>query len=273
VGVGKRTRRQSYQHQDRRPASLAEAGQRLEVVGACVLQVAAVGVDPRGNRRAVCDRSYHARPRGSGDRGVRTAGRTPLGSIRAGVAGDAGRAEHQRKTALPIAHRLRIAPAPWTSSSAVRVGEDGQVSESDRGFNRPYEILCRGVELPRVSTAFGALALCFRPIYRRSAFDSRSRRCAAPSIAAATASGGRAKKKGSGKPGPSSSPVKSCAEVGAQFGGYCFGRNEPRFPGNFARAESGCPIDRGPADRSSPARRVFTRGQPSRAVIRYGDGH
>ena len=40
VGVGKRTRRQSYQHQDRRPASLAEAGQRLEVVGACLLQVA-----------------------------------------------------------------------------------------------------------------------------------------------------------------------------------------------------------------------------------------
>ena len=40
VGVGKRTRRQSYQHQDRRPAGLAEAGQQLEVVGACVLQVA-----------------------------------------------------------------------------------------------------------------------------------------------------------------------------------------------------------------------------------------
>src|SRR5437763_11570140 len=38
-----RTRRQSYQHQDRRPASLAETGQRLEVVGACVLQVAAAG--------------------------------------------------------------------------------------------------------------------------------------------------------------------------------------------------------------------------------------
>ena len=46
VGVGKRTRRQSYQHQDRRPASLAEARRRLEVVGACILQVAAVGVDP-----------------------------------------------------------------------------------------------------------------------------------------------------------------------------------------------------------------------------------
>ena len=51
VGVGKRTRRQSYQHQDRRPASLAETGQRLEVVGACVLQLAAAGGKILGESR------------------------------------------------------------------------------------------------------------------------------------------------------------------------------------------------------------------------------
>jgi len=52
VGVGKRTRRQNHQPQDRCLASLAEAGQQLEVVGACILQAARADVDPKGNRRA-----------------------------------------------------------------------------------------------------------------------------------------------------------------------------------------------------------------------------
>ena len=69
VGVGKRTRRQSYQHQDRRPAGLAEAGQRLEVVSACVLHIAAADVDPRETVKLACGRLYRARPSGSGDRG------------------------------------------------------------------------------------------------------------------------------------------------------------------------------------------------------------
>ena len=63
MGVGKRTRRQSYQHQDWRPAGLAETGQRLEVVGACILQVAAAGGKILEETvKLACGRSYHTRP-------------------------------------------------------------------------------------------------------------------------------------------------------------------------------------------------------------------
>jgi hypothetical protein len=34
---------------------------------------------------------------------------------------------------------------------------------------------------------------------------------------------------------------------GVQFGGYRFGRGERRFS-DLGEAESGCPVDRGPAD-------------------------